>query len=124
MKKILSEIRKLQKKLNKSILRNGLDSNETKEISSKIDELINEYYQSLEIRKYPSTSIIGCYYEMSYMRLKMMTIENEKFPSIEEWNRYAKENNLLSATAIQYVNMLDWNYVRAKIEREINTKML
>ncbi len=122
--KILLEIRKLQKKLNNSIVKNGLNSNKTREISLKVDELINEYYKSIEIRQYPITSIIGNCYEVSYRELKFITLDNNKFPSVQEWNKYAKQNCLLSATAIQYVNMLDWNYIRAKIIRELNTKIL
>lgn len=48
MKNLLLEIRKTQKKLNDSILKNGINSNKTKEISSKVDKLINEYYSYAE----------------------------------------------------------------------------
>ncbi len=124
MKNLLSEIRKTQKKLNDSIIKNGLNSNKTRGISLKVDELINEYYESIKTRQYSTTSIIGNCYEVSYRELKFMTLDNNKFPSVQEWNEYAKQNCLLSAAAIQYVNMLDWNYVRAKVIRELNTKML
>lgn len=122
--KILLEIRKMQKKLNDSTIKNGVNSNKTREISLKVDELINEYYESIKIRQYPPTSIIGNCYEVSYRELKFITLDNSKFPSVQEWNEYAKQNCLLSATAIQYVNMLDWNYIRAKVARELNTKIL
>ena len=124
MKNLLSQIRKLQKKLNDSILKNGLNSKKTKEISLKIDELINEYYDSIKTRQYPVTSTIGNNYETSYRELKFMTLDNNKFPSVQEWNEHAKQNCLLSATAIEYINMLDWNYIRAKVIRELNIKML
>lgn len=124
MRNLLSQIRKLQKKLNDSAIKNGVNSNKTKEISLKVDELINEYYESIKIRQYPTTSIIGNCYEASYRELKFMTLDNNKFPSVQEWNKYAKQNCLLSATAIQYINMLDWNYIRAKVVRESNIKIL
>lgn len=122
--KILSEIRKMQKKLNDSIKKNGLNSNETKEISLKIDELINEYYSSVETVKFPPWSNSDFYYEKSYERLKIATLNEQKFPSVEEWNKIAKEENLFSAISMQYITSLDWNHLRTKIERELNLKII
>lgn len=121
--KILSEIRKMQKKLNDSIAKNGLDSNKTREISLKIDELINEYYNSIETVQFPPWSNSGYHYKLAYNILKDITLMNKKFPTVEDWNKIAKERALFSATSIQYISGLNWNYLRAKVEKELNLKI-
>lgn len=123
MKKILSEIRKMQKKLNNSIVKYGLNSNKTKEISLKIDELINKYYSSIEIVQFPVWSNSGYHYKLAYDILKNVTLMNNKFPTIEEWNQIAKERVLLSAVSMQYISNLNWNYLRAKVEKEVKLKI-
>lgn len=120
---ILSEIKKMQKKLNDSIKKNGLNSNKTKEISLKIDKLINEYYSSVETVKFPPWSNSGYHYTIAYNILKDITLSNNRFPTIEEWNVIAKERGLFSAVSMQYIAGLNWNYLRAKIEKELNLKI-
>lgn len=122
--KILLEIRKMQKKLNNSITKNGLNSQKTREISLKVDELINEYYESIKTVQFPSSSNSDYYFNKSYERLKIATLNEQKFPSIEEWNKIAEEEGLFSAVSMQYISMLDWNHLRTKIEREINLKII
>ena len=121
---ILSEIKKMQKKLNDSIKKNGLNSNKTKEISLKIDKLINEYYSSVETVKFPPWSNSAFYYDKSYERLKIATLNEQKFPTVEQWDKIAKEENLFSAISMQYITGLDWNHLRTKIERELNLKII
>lgn len=123
MKNLLSQIRKLQKKLNESIIKNGLNSNETKEISLKIDKLINEYYNSVETVQFPPCSNNNYHYRLAYNILKDITLMNDKFPTTEEWNKIAKERVLFSAVSIQYISNLNWNYLRAKVEKELNLKI-
>lgn len=124
MGSILSEIRKMQKKLNDSIVRYGLNSNKTKEISLKIDELINEYYASIETVQFPPWSNSSYYYNKSYERLKIATLNEQRFPTVEEWNKIAKEEGLFSAISMQYISCLDWNHLRTKVERELNLKII
>jgi len=120
---ILKQIRSCRKKLNSAVKRTGLNSIETRKISDKMNELINEYYSSIETVKFPSSSYMNDFYKTSYESLKKITEEFNKFPSIVEWNKYAKENNLLSSITMEYITTLDWNYLRAKIIREINEKI-
>ena len=122
--KILLEIRKMQKKLNNSITKNGLNSQKTREISLKVDELINEYYKSIKTVQFPSWSNSDYYFNKSYERLKVATLNEQKFPSIEEWNKIAKTEDLFSAVSMQYISMLDWNHLRTKVERELNLKKI
>lgn len=120
MGNILRKISSLRKKLNKSIEKYGLNSSETKEISEQIDELIKEYYDSIKIVEYPKYSNMLIYYKKAYEALKSTTIQLEKFPTVSEWNKFAKENNYLSHISLEYISKLNWNYLKVKIERELN----
>lgn len=123
MRNLLSEIRKMQKKLNDSIIKNGINSQKTRQISLKIDGLVNEYYASIETVKFPPWSNSGYHYKLAYNILKDVTLMNNKFPTIEEWNKIAKERVLFSAVSLQYISGLNWNYLRAKVEKELNLKI-
>ncbi|MCI8362293.1 MAG: aspartyl-phosphate phosphatase Spo0E family protein [Clostridia bacterium] len=116
-------MRVLQNKLNKNIEKYGLSDKKTIELSEKIDAYINYYYATIKERQYPTGSEMFSYYRISYDKLKELTIEKEKFPSAEEWNKYAKEYGLLCSESMKYISMLDWNYLRVKINREINIKI-
>ena len=116
----IKKIRSLRNKLHKSIKKNGLDSDETRKISDEIDVLINKYYNNIQQIKYPAGSEMKIYYEYSYKQLKIVTQQLERFPSVQEWNKFAKENVLLSSMSMQYISKLNWNYLRTKILRELN----
>lgn len=116
----VKRIKSLRNKLHKSIKKNGLDSDKTRKISDEIDVLINEYYNNIQQIKYPAGSEMKIYYEYSYKQLKIVTQQLERFPSVQEWNKFAKENVLLSSMSMQYISKLNWNYLRTKILRELN----
>ena len=116
----IKKIRSLRNKLHKSIKKNGLDSDETRKISDEMDKLLNEYYDNIQRISYPSDSEMKIYYEYSYKQLKIVTQQLERFPSVQEWNKFAKENVLLSSMSMQYISKLNWNYLRTKILRELN----
>jgi hypothetical protein len=116
----IKRIRNLRNKLHESIKKNGLDSDKTRKISDEIDVLINEYYNNIQQIKYPADSEMKIYYEQSYKMLKIVVQQLERFPSVQEWNKFAKENCLLSSMSMQYISKLNWNYLRAKVLRELN----
>lgn len=116
----IKRIRSLRNKLHKSIKKNGLDSDETRKISDEMDILINEYYNNIQQIEYPADSEMKVYYEQSYKQLKIVTQQLESFPYVQEWNKFAKENCLLSSMSMQYISKLNWNYLRTKILRELN----
>lgn len=120
---IFKRIKKLRKNLNKSIEKYGLNSNETKEISKEMDELIKEYYSSVKIVEYPKFSDMNLYYKKSYEMLKSVTLQLNKFPSVQEWNSFAKENNCLSHISLEYISKLNWNYLEIKVKRELNLEI-
>ena len=117
---ILRKIKTLRRKLDVAIKRYGLNSNETREISKEIDELIKEYYDKNKIIEYPNNSEMIIYYKKSYEALKIITLQAQKFPSIKEWNSFAKRNNYLSHISLEYISKLNWNYLKIKVERELN----
>lgn len=119
----IKRIRNLRNKLHESIKKNGLDSDKTRKISDEIDVLINEYYNNIQQIKYPADSEMKIYYEQSYKMLKIVVQQLERFPSVQEWNKFAKENCLLSSMSMQYISKLNWNYLRTKILRELNMKI-
>ena len=98
----IKRIRNLRNKLHESIKKNGLDSDKTRKISDEIDVLINEYYNNIQQIKYPADSEMKIYYEQSYKMLKIVVQQLERFPSVQEWNKFAKENCLLSSNAIYF----------------------
>jgi len=104
-------------------MKNGLDSNEVRKLSDKIDELINEYEESIKTVEYPEHSVMFECYKKSYSELKKITINFKKFPTVQEWNHYAKDNDLLSHASMEYISMLNWNYLKIKVERELNFKV-
>lgn len=120
---IFRKIRKLRIKLERAVNEKGLNSCEVREISDKMDELINEYERSIETVKYSQYSDMKRYYEKSYMELKKITDDFKKFPSVPEWNLYAKNNDLLSNVSMEYISKLNWNYLKIKVERELNFKI-
>lgn len=120
---VFLEIKKVRRKLDDNIAKNGLQDKQTRIYSDEIDILINEYYKSKEIREYPVISNMLTYYKKSYEELKKVTKEFNEFPSTKAWNKYALEHNCLSSTAMQYISMLDWHKLRTKIKAEINTKI-
>lgn len=123
MKKLNNEIKDLQNKLNSNLKENELYDENVMELSNKIDELMNSYYLLLmSTRKFPSNSKMKSYYDKSYEELKRLTMQNNKFPELEEWNKYAKENKLLSSESMKYISMIEWKYLRLKVNREINKK--
>ena len=116
----IKRIKSLRNKLHKSIKKHGVNAEETRKISDEMDKLINEYYDNIQQIEYPADSEMRIYYEQSYRTMKTTTQQLERFPSTQEWNKFAKENCLLSSMSMQYISKLNWNYLRAKVLRELN----
>lgn len=116
----VKRIKSLRNKLHKSIKKYGVNAEETRKISDEMDKLINEYYDNIQRISYPTDSEMRLYYEQSYRAMKTTTQQLERFPSTQEWNKFAKENCLLSSMSMQYISKLNWNYLRTKVLRELN----
>lgn len=123
--KLNNKIRNLQNQLNSGVEKNKLHDRNTIKLSNEIDELINHYYSlSMQERKFPINSKMNLFYEESYKELVKITKKNKKFPELEEWNKYAKENNLLSTESMKYIIGVEWKYIKLKINKEINKKIV
>lgn len=123
MREIIKNITILRKQLEKSIKQNGLNSKITMELSDNFNNLINQYYEQNKEIKFPTNSKMNYFYKIAYEKLKEITENNKKFPTVKQWNRLAMENNLLSNISLEYISNLDWNYLQIKVEREINFKI-
>lgn len=109
---VLNRIEKLREKLHSNIDKYGLDSKQVRKTSDELDKLINEYYDA---RKYPEDSNIYQSYLESMKHLKKITNDFANFPTTKEWNKYAKEMDLLSVTSLEYISRLNWHQIRKKI---------
>lgn len=118
---VLGKIERLRKKLHNYIEKFGLNSEQTQKVSRELDQLINEYNK--QQRTFAEGSKTGEAYKLSIKKLKRLTIENGEFPTIEEWNKIAKVNDLLNSESIKYISNLNWNELREKILYEINKKI-
>lgn len=123
-REIYRKIKKLRTRLEKAINEKGINSIEVRELSDKMDELLNEYEESVKIVDFPQNSEMLEYYNKSYAELKKITGDFKKFPSVPEWNYYAKENNLLSNSSLEYIGKLNWKYLKIKVERELNFRVI
>lgn len=121
-KHFYGKIKGLKTKLNKSIEKNGLNSNKTITISEEIDKLVKEYYDSIKELRYPKKSKMKDFYKKAYEALLEFTEKNNKFPSTSEWNKYAKNNNYLSNVSIEYMSKSNWKYLKVRVLRELNMK--
>ena len=117
---IYRKIKKARIKLEEAIEEKGLNSHEVRKLSDKMDELLNEYEKSIKTIEYPKYNAMFKCYKESYKALKKITKDFKKFPTVEEWNKYAKENDLLSHASMEYISTLNWNNLRIKVLRELN----
>lgn len=120
---LFSQIKKYRKILTKTITKTGIHSKETTEISNQIDRLIVQYYKQTKTISFPTESSTNQFFEKSYQALKIVTLDNNKFPTVEQWNQFAKKNDCLSHKSLEYITRLDWNYLEIKVERELNFEL-
>ena len=109
---MINDFEKIRKKLDESVLKNGLNSKKTKKLSEKFDKLVSEFYKNE--KQYDKTNILYIKYEESIFHLIKITKEFAKFPSIEEWNKYAKEKYLLNSESLKYISGLNWHKLRSR----------
>lgn len=111
----MSEIEELRQKLHRAIEEYGLNSKEVYMISVKMDSLLNK-------RGYTNSNTMYNAYLDSMFELRKISKIFGEFPTIDEWNKYAKENYLLNSESIKYISGLDWNKLRNQIKKEMNIK--
>lgn len=120
MNDITNKIEKLRAKLHFNIDRHGLDSKQVRKTSDELDRLINEYYNS---KKYSEDSDMYKAYNKSLEDIQMIIDIFGNFPTTKEWNKYAKEQGLLSVASLEYISGCNWHGLKKKFV-EKNRKFL
>ena len=110
---MITDFEKLREKLNESIEKNGLNAKQTQKISKRYNELVNSYYQ--RERQYHQDNLMHIKYLESIKSLRKITKDFVKFPTIQEWNYYAKENDLLNTESLKYISGNSWHELRNRI---------
>ena len=118
---VLGKIKRLKRRLYEAIEKYGIDAEETRVISEQLDKLINVFNSKQRI--FSEDNNMKTAYDKSILKLKQITIDFGSFPTVEEWNYFAKENTLLSSESIKYISQLNWHELREKILYEINKKI-
>lgn len=108
------KLKRIRKKLNKEINKNGTISNRAIEAGKIIDQITVEEMQESYRQKEWSL------FERSMKALQYVTVQLEKFPTVEEWNRFAMENGMYSSLSLEYMSQMNWNKIRTNIYKEIN----
>ena len=107
-----NKVERLREELHLSIDKYVLNSEGTKRISDKFNKLVNLYYK--KDVKYSKDSIIYKKYLESIEAINKITRDFSKFPTINEWNKYAKEHNLLCSESLKYITKLNWHDLRSR----------
>lgn len=112
------KLERLRMKLYKAIDEYGLDAEETKRLSVKLDKLINEQYEH-EV-EYPVGSDMKESYYKCIQILKDTVKDTGHFPTVKEWDKYAYKNYLLRHISIEYISKMNWckleKYIRLQIK--------
>ncbi len=66
-------------------------------------------------RKYAQDNLMCVKYKESIKHLKKITKHFGKFPTIREWNFYAKQNELLNSESLKYMSDSTWQDLKDKI---------
>ena len=114
---MLDNFERLRKKLHDSIEKNGIDSEKTKKLSERFDKMVNNYYKNE--KQYHEDSLMHIKYLESIQSLKRITKDFVKFPSVQEWNYYAKEKDLLSSESLKYISGNNWHHLRNRTLSEL-----
>lgn len=110
---MINDFEKLRDKLHESIEIYGLDSEQTRKISKRYNDLVNDYYQNE--KQYNEDSLMYKKYIESVKSLRKMTKDFIEFPTIKLWNFYAKEHNLLNSESLKYISGNNWHNLRNRI---------
>lgn len=111
----MSKIEQLRNKLHEAIDKYGINAEETRKISVEMDNVLNKH-------GYTESNLIYNKYLESMFELRKISKIFGEFPTINEWNKYAKEKYLLNSESIKYISGLDWNKLRNQIKKEMNIK--
>ncbi len=123
MENLLGKIKKYRKLLYKNIDIYGINSREVREISLILDNLINKYLKEENNLDYSINSKTRKDYLNSYYNLLKVS-KDFGFPTVQEWNHYAKNYGYLSAKSIEYISKKNWKKLKEKVEIELEYNYL
>ena len=122
-KRIEKNIEKMKKQLNETIEKFGIQSKQTRKINEEINkqilllyEMKENVYKSKE-KLYEEKNIIYQNYKESICIIKDLAKQEKRFLTVKEWNKYAKNANLLSSQSIEYISGKSWNEIREEVLR-------
>lgn len=110
---MVDEFEGLRNKLHQAIEEGGLHSVKTIKISKKYNDLINFHYQNE--RQYHPDNLMYQKYVESLQYLRKITKDFIEFPTIKQWNYYAKEKDLLNSESLKFISGSSWHDLRNKI---------
>lgn len=111
----MNEVEVLRKKLYEAIEEYGINSKEVYRLSIKMDKLLNK-------RGYDETNLMYNKYLDSMYELRKISKEFGEFPTVEEWNQYAKTNYLLNSESLKYISGMNWHKLKNKTKQEMKLK--
>lgn len=111
----MNEVEELRKKLHEAIDIYGINSEEVYKISTEMDKLLNK-------RGYDDKNLMYNKYLDSMFELRKISKIFNEFPSVDEWNKYAKEKYLLNSESLKYISGLNWHKLKDKIKKEMKIK--
>ncbi len=111
----MNEVEELREKLHNAIEEYGLNSEEVYKISIEMDKLLNK-------RGYNEKNLMYNKYLESMFELRKISKIFNEFPSVNEWNKYAKEKYLLNSESLKYISGLNWHKLKDKIKKEMKIK--
>ena len=111
----MNEVEELRKKLHEAIDIYGINSEEVYKISTEMDKLLNK-------RRYDDKNLMYNKYLDSMFELRKISKIFNEFPSVDEWNKYAKEKYLLNSESLKYISGLNWHKLKDKIKKEMKIK--
>lgn len=113
---MINDFEKLREKLHEVIEEYGLNSEEAIYVSNEYNNLVNEYYR--KEKQYHEGNHMQTQYIESIQYLKSIAKDYISFPTINEWNEYAKENNLLNSESLKYISGNAWHDLKNRILSE------
>lgn len=108
------KLKKIRKKVNKCACKYGTTDKKSIEIGKAIDEItIKQMQEDWYVQK-------DDMYQKSLNDLVHVTIQLERFPTTEQWNNYAMENNCYTSISLEYISGESWNRLRSITYKKIN----
>lgn len=112
--KILYSLNMNREILYYQILNLGIKEKKITNIDTKIDKIIEKYYDR---------DILFSPYVNSKHKLVRLILEND-FPTVEEWNLIAEQEGYLSHVSLEYITGYNWKELKKQLTNEVKNILL